>query len=336
MRVHPLTRWMARLMVSVLAGIALPFVASVPAHAQQGPVLDIEKTHSGDFVRGEQAEYLITVRNTGDAITSGQLITVTENVPAGLELVGMAGGPNWMCGANTCTNQIVYGPGETLPTITVVVNVLPDAPDNVVNEATVSGGGSPPDTDQDPTVITGDVADPDLSITKTHSGNFPQGGTGTYTVTVSNAAEAGETEGTVTVTDTLPAGVTPTAASGTGWDCAIAGQTVTCTRTDSLAPGAGYNPITITVAVGAGASCTFTNTATVSGGGSDPATANDPTTVSGGTCNGGNGGNGGGGSILPINLNGIFTMFNNISTSNNINSPGAGNTTSQTFTNTIN
>ncbi|WP_405895072.1 hypothetical protein OG612_39455 [Streptomyces sp. NBC_01527] len=50
--------------------------------------------------------------------------------------------------------------------------------------------------------------------------------------------------------------------------------------------------------------CTFINTATVSGGGSESATATNPTTVTGGTCNGGNGD---GGSILPADLNGILT-----------------------------
>ncbi len=33
------------------------------------------------------------------------------------------------------------------------------------------------------------------------------------------------------MTDTLPAGLTPTAASGNGWTCPITGQTVTCTDT---------------------------------------------------------------------------------------------------------
>ncbi|MET8421484.1 hypothetical protein ACWD7C_29415 [Streptomyces sp. NPDC005134] len=77
--------------------------------------------------------------------------------------------------------------------------------------------------------------------------------------------------------------------------------------------------------------CTFINTATVSGGGSESATASNPTTVTGGTCNGGNGD---GASILPTNLNGILTMFNNVSTSNNINRLGRSNTINQTFTKT--
>src|SRR5204863_9853597 len=56
---------------------------------------------------------------------------------------------------------------------------------------------------------------PDLSITKTHSGNFTQGQIGaTYTLTVSNVG-AGPTSGTVTVTDTLPSSLTATGLAGT-------------------------------------------------------------------------------------------------------------------------
>ncbi|MFE2737146.1 hypothetical protein [Streptomyces sp. NPDC059349] len=59
-------------------------------------------------------------------------------------------------------------------------------------------------------------------------------------------------------------------------------------------------------------------------------TANDPTTITGGDCNGG-GGNGDGGSILPINLSGLFPFYNNISVNNNIKSPGTTNNTTQNF-----
>lgn len=55
----------------------------------------------------------------------------------------------------------------------------------------------------------------------------------------------------------------------------------------------------------------------------------DQTTITGGDCD--NGGGGGGGSILPINLNGVIPMFNNISINDNINSPGASNDSRQTF-----
>ncbi|MFG2639171.1 hypothetical protein ACGFX8_36905 [Streptomyces sp. NPDC048362] len=180
---------------------------------------------------------------------------------------------------------------------------------------------------------------PQLAISKSHSGTFQQGSTGDYTLTVANTTGAGPTTGAVTVTDSLPAGVTFISATGTGWTCSQASGTVTCTRSDTLSAGQSYPPITLTVNVTANAACTFTNSATVSGGGGNPATTTDSTTVTGGTCNGsnggnggnngGNGGNGGGGSLLPINLSGLLPMFNNISTNNNINSPGATNTTNQ-------
>ena len=56
---------------------------------------------------------------------------------------------------------------------------------------------------------------PDLTISKTHSGNFAAGGTGSYAITVSNGGTAA-TAGTVTVTDTLPTGLTATGISGVG------------------------------------------------------------------------------------------------------------------------
>ena len=124
----------------------------------------------------------------------------------------------------------------------------------------------------------------DLTITKSHTGNFRQGDTGdTYTITVSNPGP-GPTFGTVTVSDTLPAGLTPTAPIGTvnGWTCGISGQTLTCTRSDVLASAGSYPAITLTVNVANNAAAGVTNTVTVSGGGESNAandTASDPTTV---------------------------------------------------------
>src|SRR5207302_1782377 len=65
----------------------------------------------------------------------------------------------------------------------------------------------------------------DLTIAKSHTDPFVRGSTGTYNLTVSNVGGTA-TSGTSTVTDMLPAGLTPTAASGTGWTCGIVAQTV--------------------------------------------------------------------------------------------------------------
>lgn len=108
---------------------------------------------------------------------------------------------------------------------------------------------------------------PDLGITKTHGvGNLTRGGTATYTLQISNVNTAASA-GTVTMNDTLPVGVTPTAASGTGWTCSLSGQTVSCTRSDALAGGAAYPAITITASVAATAPSTITNSAVIFGGG---------------------------------------------------------------------
>jgi len=121
---------------------------------------------------------------------------------------------------------------------------------------------------------------PDLTIAKTHSGNFTQGDIGdAYSLTVTNAGGAA-TSGMVTVSDTLPAGLTATAISGTGWSCTQpAGP---CTRSDALNPSASYPAITLTVNVAANAPSSVTNTATVAGGGEVNAgndTANDLTNI---------------------------------------------------------
>jgi uncharacterized repeat protein (TIGR01451 family) len=121
---------------------------------------------------------------------------------------------------------------------------------------------------------------PDLTLTKTHTGNFTQGGTDSYTITVNNVGSA-STTGAVTMTDTVPTGLTATALSGTGWTCALT-PTVNCTRSNAPAANASYPAITLAVSVANNAPATVTNTATVAGDGETNTandTATDPTTI---------------------------------------------------------
>jgi uncharacterized repeat protein (TIGR01451 family) len=112
--------------------------------------------------------------------------------------------------------------------------------------------------------LTNTVAD--LVISKTHVGHFSQGQTdANYSITASNVGTAPTNGSTVTVTDTLPAGLTATAMSGTGWNCVVALRV--CSRADVLANGSSFPPIAVTVAVAASAPGSVVNTATVSGGG---------------------------------------------------------------------
>lgn len=246
------------------------------------PDLAIAKTHTGNFAQGQVgATYSIVVSNVGPGSTSGT-VTVVDTLPAGLTATALAGS-GWACtlGTLTCTRSDVLAAGASYPAITLTVNVSASAPASVVNSATVSGGGDANpgnNTASDTTAISAVL--PDLTIAKTHAGNFAQGQVGaTYSIVVGNAGP-GPTSGTVTVVDSLPAGLTATALAGTGWTCTLG--TLTCTRSDAITAGASYPAITLTVSVSAGAPASVVNSATVSGGGDANLgnnTASDTTTI---------------------------------------------------------
>jgi hypothetical protein len=178
------------------------------------------------------------------------VVTLTETPPSGGAFGGWSGTPTptaCTVGATTCTFNMPAG-AETVT-------------------ATFTTGTAPPA--------------PLLTISKSHAGNFAVGDTGDiYTVTVSNTAGAGPTNGTVTVTDAIPSGLTLDSMAGTGWTCAAASNV--CTRGDVLAAGASYPAITVTVDVSSEASSPQVNSVTVSGGGSASATATDSTVITSG------------------------------------------------------
>lgn len=103
----------------------------------------------------------------------------------------------------------------------------------------------------------------DLSITKSHAGDFLVGSQGSYTLRVANAAGQQREDNAVTVTDTLPAGLAYVSATGTGWTCGAVGQDVSCTHPPVIDPGQALPDITLTVSVGAAALPGVSNTARV-------------------------------------------------------------------------
>jgi hypothetical protein len=111
------------------------------------------------------------------------------------------------------------------------------------------------------------VTGPDLVLSKTADGSMPVGGTGQLTLTVSNQGW-GSSQGPVTVQVTPPAGLTvQSMSSGAGWSFNTADGRLT--RSDSLAAGTNYPPVTLslTVAPNAVAPADLNSTAAVSGGG---------------------------------------------------------------------
>ena len=247
------------------------------------PDLAVTKTHVGDFARGQVgATYTVTVRNQGNANTSG-IVTLVENPPSALTVTGMSGS-GWTCDVSLrrCQTSSVLVPNLSYPPITVVVSVSPTAGRNVTNYVEVSGGGDVTPTNNGGPDST-NITQPDLTITKTHTGNFFQGQTNAqYQITVTNVG-AGPTDGpagnSVRVIESPPNDFTLTALAGTGWSCDLLSRT--CSRQDLLAPGASFPVITATFTVGAATPALVTNYVDVFGDSSSNSNnaAGDPTTI---------------------------------------------------------
>jgi hypothetical protein len=130
-----------------------------------------------------------------------------------------------------------------------------------------------------------DTLKPNLSTHVNYDGDFKQGETSAMHITVSNAASAEATTGLITVNETVPTGMTPLSASGTGWTCSLNGQHVTCTRpgdaANALQPGSTTPAIHIPMMIGAGVPTSPTHTLTVDTPNNEGGTASDaaPLTV---------------------------------------------------------
>ena len=148
---------------------------------------------------------------------------------------------------------------------------------HVTLEGTSTRDGRPWPKATGESTVTVDGAD--MTLQKSHTGDFTQGDKGrTYSLVAKNSGNM-PSSGPVSVSDTLPSGLTATDVSGDGWSCTAA--TLTCTRSDALAAGASYPKITVTVDVAGDAPPSVVNTAAVTHAGEDTGNdgASDPTTI---------------------------------------------------------
>ncbi len=261
-------------------------IVTVPPPPPSVPSLSILKTPATNTViQNGAGTFTLTVSDAAGAGPTSGTVTVTDPVPAGLTITGAPNGNGWFCNTSgqlvTCLTTQILGPGASYSPITVPYTVASSTPaGTLTNTATETGGGDPNTHTASATVT---IPPPALSITKTPAtNNVAQGGSGSFTLTVSNsnAPGTGYTTAPVTVTDPMPPGLTVTGTpTGSGWNCGVSGQTVTCTITQALAPGASYPAITVSYTVGANTPPgTLTNTATETGGG-DPNTHTASATV---------------------------------------------------------
>ncbi len=261
-----------------LSGGGLTSTASSSATINvAAPVMTITKSHSGNFIQGQQdAVYTVTVKDSSTAGATSGKAEVMETLPSGETLVAMSGA-GWTCpgagGANTCDRSDPLLSGASYPAIAVIVNVATNAASPQTNQVSVSGGGmtgSASTTDQ--TTVVPPAAGADLAIVTTHGatqadlGNFGAGLQGVFMLAVSNVGSA-STTGTITVADTLPSQLTFVSATATGWTCNSSGQSVTCTNPGPVAPGTSAATIPLVVNVSTSAPGSISDTATVADSG---------------------------------------------------------------------
>ncbi|MFT4029987.1 MAG: DUF11 domain-containing protein [Protaetiibacter sp.] len=238
--------------------------------------LQIVKSHDAAEVHiGDELPFTLEVTNNGPSEATG--ITVTDTVPAGLEVVTAPGdsvGTGWTIVSvtlvdpdDTAGGAVVVasyadplGPGAQAPALTITTLVTAAAYPDVVNLAEVSATETETDPDNNqsedtvtvPPIVT-------LVIEKTAVGTFQVGSTGRYTITVENLGPTDD-PGPITVEDVLPDGLSFASSPDEG--VSVSGQTVTWTI-DGIAAGDTVE-LTLYVNVGEAAYSSVTNVATVS------------------------------------------------------------------------
>lgn len=242
--------------------------------------LSIVKTHTGNLTAGADETYTFTVGNAGPSDVASY--TITDTLDGNLTYKSSSAGLS--CSGTTtitCTGGAITSGNQAVVTVTATVNSAASPGSTIANTATVatpSGVNDPDMSNNSSTVSNTVVASADLSLSKTHTGNFTAGAnTNDFTIAVTNNGPSDAS--TFTVTDVLPTNMSYVSASGTGVNCSNSGQTVTCTYGPTVPAGFSVN-ITLTVAVNANIAggTTMNNTASVSSATSDPNMANNSDT----------------------------------------------------------
>ncbi len=233
------------------------------------PLVDlaITKSHQGKLTVGEQATYDLLVTNNGPTPDPGP-ITVTDTLPIGLKFVS-ATGDGFTCtnvaALVTCVRATPLGVDESA-TITLVVEVLPQAYPEVTNLATVGTEAEDTDPDNDQASDPGPVVPLvelglDKSVVKVTTDQV------IYKITVTNRGP-NVTIKPVVIRDPLPDGLRLVSASGEGWSCTEAPKLAVCTYADSI-PVDATKSIRLVADITAAPGTEIDNVASVRGGGTE-------------------------------------------------------------------
>ncbi|ACU36421.1 conserved repeat domain protein [Actinosynnema mirum DSM 43827] len=247
--------------------------ASVPV----APLANLSLTVSADDpnpVAGTTTGYTVSVLNSGPS--DAQNVTVTIPAVPGATFVSaspQSGSCTINAGSITCDFGALPAGGEDVVTLRLAIDGSePAGPLSVTANAATTTNEETTDDDTDTATTTVQrVADLGVVLAAAPQ-PIVAGQPVTYTATITNRGPSAA--GGATLTDSLPAGLTPTAATASSGSCAIAGQDVSCDLGELPAGGTATVQITASTpgAVPAGG---FANSVTVASSSTDPNAADN-------------------------------------------------------------
>lgn len=215
------------------------------------PGLALQKSGPATAFVGDTFDYLLTVRNPGNAPTLN--VRVEDNLPIGLTLVSVSGLGCANSNPVQC-NIASLAPGASE---TISVRARATGAGNIVNSATASSAA----LQASASATTQVAANVDVQIQKTGPASATAGDLLQYRISVNNAGSSPASQ--VRVTDSLPDALQLLAARGAGWTCNRS-VPIECVLDGTLAGGANAAPIEIETRLAATTLVSVRNSASVS------------------------------------------------------------------------
>ncbi|MBL8482822.1 MAG: DUF11 domain-containing protein, partial [Rhodocyclaceae bacterium] len=239
---------------------------------------------------GGTLTYTLRVTNNGPDASSS--MRVTDDLPTGFTRSGTLPAGCTQSGQTvSCDITSGIAANDTLTLGTISGQVSATGSSTLTNAMSVQSTGTTRDPDNTNNTYTLDTpvsSGSDVRVTKSVSptittGSNPGVVNGTYTFTLA-VSYTGDEPQDLLLSDTIPSQLQITTASPftqNGWNCNIAGQTLTCTRANGGGgPGASVSAGSVSIATQAiNAGTGISNTGTVSSSTPDPISTNNSSTV---------------------------------------------------------
>lgn len=236
------------------------------------PQADLVVTKSDDIdpvKQGQELTYTVTVTNNGPDAAENVILTDTLPTSISFNFATLTQGS---CAIGLPILQCEFGTLNPGDTVTLTVNVTPNADGTITNTVSVISDTDDPDTgnNSDSADTTVNALQADLSVTKSDDIDpIIEGGALTYTVVMTNnGPDAAEN---VVLDDIMPTGTTFNFATLTQGTCAIAFPLLQC-QSGTLNPG---DTVTLTLRLTPNSPGIITNTASITSDTDDPDMSNN-------------------------------------------------------------